>query len=98
VGGFEAQTAQFVTDVRDGLVSFGYQGQRTAEIARNIPVEHVAWFSRYASRLTEPALAEALRVCGATPDESVRFARAIIERIRQLREACAATTITTKTA
>jgi hypothetical protein len=98
VDGFEAQTPQFVTEVRDGLVSFGYQGQRTAEIARNIPVEHVAWFHHCASRLTEPALAEALRVCGATPEESARFARAIVERIRQLGAACAATTITTKTA
>ena len=34
--GFEAQTACFVTGVRDGFVNFGYQGQRTAEITRDI--------------------------------------------------------------
>ncbi len=94
VDGFEAQTPQFVTGVRDGWVNFGYQGQRTAEIARNISVDHVAWFYQYASRLTVPALQDGLRACGATEDEAVRFARAIDQRIRQLGEACGAATIT----
>ena len=88
--GFEAQTPQFVTGVRDGWVNFGYQGQRTAEIARDITVEHVEWFYRYAKRLKEPALHQALLVCGATEDEATAFARALVERIRQLGEACGA--------
>ena len=86
--GFEAQTPQFVTGVRDGWVNFGYQGQRTAEIARDIPVEHVEWFYRYARRLKEPTLREALLACGATEEEAAAFARALVERIRQLGEAC----------
>ncbi len=86
--GFEAQTPQFVTGVRDGWVSFGYQGQRTAEIARDIRVEDAAWFHRHARRLREPALSEALVACGATDDEAQAFARAIVARIRQLGEAC----------
>ena len=94
VEGFEAQTPQFVTGVRDGWVNFGYQGQRTAEIARNISVDHVAWFYRYASRLTEPALRHGLCACGATDEEARRFARAILERIRQLGEACGAAAAT----
>jgi hypothetical protein len=88
--GFEAQTPQFVTGVRDGWVNFGYQGQRTAEIARDIRVEDVAWFYRHARRLTEPALRQALVLCGATEDEAQTFARAIAARIRQLGEACGA--------
>lgn len=88
--GFEAQTPQFVTGVRDGWVNFGYQGQRTAEIARDISVEDVAWFYGYARRLEEPALRQALLVCGATGAEADTFARALVDRIRQLGEACGA--------
>ena len=69
-------------------VNFGYQGQRTAEIARGITVEDVAWFYGYARRLTEAALRGGLLACGATDEEATRFARALIERIRQLGEAC----------
>jgi hypothetical protein len=93
VHGFEAQTPQFVTGVQDGWVNFGYQGQRTAEIARDIPAEHVAWFYRYAERIGEPALREALKACGADDDEAVRFARALRDRIRQLGDACRAAAV-----
>lgn len=88
--GFEAQTPQFVTGVRDGGVTFGYQGQRTAEIARPIAVADVAWFYRYARRLTAPALRDALLVCGATEEEAQVFSRALVARIRQLGEASGA--------
>lgn len=82
--GFEAQTPQFVTGVKDGWVNFGYQGQRTQEIGRDISVEDVEWFGRYASRLKEPALRQALVACGATDEEAQRFAQALVDRIRQL--------------
>lgn len=88
--GFAAQTPQFVSGVRDGWVSFGYQGQRTAEIARGISVGDAEWFYRYARRLQEPALTQGLLACGATDDEAVTFAGALVERIRQLGEACGA--------
>jgi hypothetical protein len=88
VAGFEAQTPQFVTGVRDGLVTFGYQGQRTAEIAAPIPLHHVEWFWRLASRLDHASLRSGLDVCGATAEESERFAAAIDARIRQLGDAC----------
>jgi hypothetical protein len=82
--GFEAQTAQFITGVRDGYVTFGYQGQRTAEIARGITIDDAEWFYGYARRLSEPSLREGLRACGATEEEATRFSRALLERIRQL--------------
>ena len=88
--GFAAQTPQFVTGVRDGWVNFGYQGQRTAEIARDITVEHVHWFYRYARRIKEPALRQALVACGATEEDATTFARAIADRVRQLGVACGA--------
>ncbi len=85
--GFEAQTAHFVTGVRDGWVNFGYQGQRTGEIARGISVADVAWFYEYARRLTLASVRTGLLTCGATEEEATRFAAAIIERVRQLGEA-----------
>lgn len=88
--GFAAQTPQFVTGVRDGWVNFGYQGQRTQEIARDITVEHVAWFHSFASRLKEPVLREALLACGASDEEAATFAGSLVDRIRQLGEACGA--------
>jgi hypothetical protein len=74
----------FVAGVQDGYVSFGYQGQRTAEIARGITVGNAAWFFGYARRIPEASLVEALRVSGANEDEARRFARAITDRISQL--------------
>jgi hypothetical protein len=69
--------------VPDGWVNFGYQGQR-AEIARDIPVEHVEWFHKYARRSKEPALRQGLNACGATEEEAGVFAASIVERIQQL--------------
>jgi hypothetical protein len=83
--GFEAQTPHFVTGVReDGIVTFGYVGQRTADVAYDIPLEHVQWFYEYASRLKVAHLREGLLASGATDDEATRFARALIKRIEQL--------------
>jgi hypothetical protein len=92
VEGFEAQTESFVTGVSDGFVNFGYQGQRTAEIARGITVEHAAWFYGYAGRLTETALRGGLLACGATGEEATRFARALVDRIHQIGRAAGCTT------
>jgi hypothetical protein len=82
--GFAAQTPGFVTGVVDGCVAFGYVGQRTADVAHGIPLEHVRWFSRYLERLTDDYLARALRASGATPEETLRFVSALRDRIRQL--------------
>jgi hypothetical protein len=82
--GFEAQTPAFATAVQDGVVSFGYAGQRTADIAGGIKIEHARWFHGIAGRLSERQLVDALAASGASEDEQTRFARSIIARIRQL--------------
>ena len=81
--GFEAQTPGFVAGVRDGVVDFGYLGQRS-EIARSIPIAHVRWFYRKVRRITEPALRKGLLASGATEEEASRFARALMTRIEAL--------------
>jgi hypothetical protein len=83
VAGFEAQTPGFVAAVHDGVVDFGYQGQRS-EIGRAIPVAHVRWFYRKAHRITERALRMGLLASGATDEEATRFARALMARIEAL--------------
>jgi hypothetical protein len=82
--GFEAQTPHFVTGVKDGIVQFGYVGQRTADVAHDIPVDHVTWFHDIARRLTDEHLRGGLLASGATEDEAARFARALLDRIAQL--------------
>jgi hypothetical protein len=81
--GFEAQTPGFVAGIRDGVVDFGYQGQRS-EIGRGIPLAHVRWFYRKVRRITEPALRTGLLASGATREEAARFARSLMVRIEAL--------------
>jgi hypothetical protein len=91
VEGFEAQTPAFVTGVSDGFVTFGYAGQRTADIASGIPIDHARWFHGLASRLGDQQLRDALLASGATEEEAARFARSILQRIHRLGEALATT-------
>ena len=81
--GFEAQTPGFVAGVYDGVVDFGYQGQRS-EIGRGIPVAHVRWFHRKVRRITVSALQTGLLASGATQEEATRFARSLMMRIEAL--------------
>jgi hypothetical protein len=92
VDGFEAQTPGFVTGVVDGVVSFGYQGQRTAEIARGITLADAEWLYSYAGRLSEPALRGGFTASGATDEEAARFAAALFHRIQQIGRAAGCVT------
>ena len=82
--GFEAQTPEFVSGVADGLVTFGYSGQRSADIAAGITVEDVRWIARMLSPITDRQLEEALVASGATDTEREQFTRALRARINQL--------------
>ena len=48
--GFAAQTPQFVTGVQNGLLLFGYAGQRTADMSSGIRVDDARWLCRYLGR------------------------------------------------
>ena len=48
---------------------------------RGIPIEHVAWFYRYARRLSAASLRQGLIASGATSEEADIFARAIVEHL-----------------
>jgi hypothetical protein len=86
--GFAVQTPQFVTGVDDGMVLFGYVGQRTADVSGGIRLEDVRWLYRYLGRITDAQLREALLASGASDDEADSFARSLRDRISQLGRAC----------
>ena len=82
--GFAAQTPEFVAGVDEGMVRFGYVGQRTADVAIGISVEDVRWLCRYLGRITDAQLRAALEASGANRDETEHFVGAIRDRINQL--------------
>jgi hypothetical protein len=84
VAAFVAQTPQFVTGVEDGVVKFGYSGQRTEDVASGITPDDVAWLCRYLGQITDSQLDDALRSSGATDEERDQFRTAIRDRINQL--------------
>jgi len=82
--GFAAQTPQFVTGVKDGIVTFGYVGQRTADVADGIRTEDARWLYTYLGRVTDTQLSAALAASGADAAETESFTRSIRERIEQI--------------
>jgi len=82
--GFAEQTPGFVTGVADGCVTFGYTGQRTADVADGISLDDVRWFNRYLALLTDDYLTRALAISGASAEDTPRFVAALRDRIDQL--------------
>ncbi len=84
-GAFAAQNDQFITDVKNGEVWWGYQGQRTMDVVAKITVDDVRWFDRLARRITDEHLRAALRASGAEADEIEQFTAALRGRLDRLR-------------
>jgi hypothetical protein len=83
---FAGQNAQFVTGVDGEVVSFGYQGQRTADLTANISRDDVRWFVRNAHHLTDDHLKAALKASGANREETDLFTAALRARLNRLSE------------
>ena len=83
---YAAQNELFVTGVEDGLVKWGYQGQRTTDLTYDITVDDVRWFYKLAGALSDDQLRAAFRASGATPEEVEHFTAAVRGRIEKLRE------------
>ena len=86
---FEKQTPQFVSAVEDGIVKFGYAGQRTEDLGSGVTPDDVRWLCRYLGRITDAQLDTALLVSGATADERRLFLAALRDRISQLQRVAA---------
>ena len=87
VEAYAAQNESFVTGVaEDGIVQWGYQGQRTADATTGISVDDVRWFYKLAGQLTDDQLRDGFIASGATPDEAGFFTAAMRARIDKLGE------------
>lgn len=86
--GYAAQTDQFITGVENGLVKWGYVGQRTDDAREGIKVADVRWLYAYVGRITDDQLREGLRASGATDEEVECFTSAIRARIERLGRVC----------
>jgi hypothetical protein len=84
---FASQNALFITGVNEGVVQWGYQGQRTADVAYGITVESLEWFDRRAQSITDDHVRAALIASGASEDETSRFTAALRERLDQIHDA-----------
>ena len=84
---FAAQNQYFITGVDNGVVQWGYQGQRTADLVQNITIDDLRWFDQRAQRLTDDHLRAALRASGATDEETSRFTAALRERLDKIHHA-----------
>ena len=81
---FAAQTPQFVSAVEEGVVKFGYAGQRTEDVASGITPQDVQWLCGYLGQLTDAQIDAALLASGASHDEGEQFRSALRDRINQL--------------
>jgi hypothetical protein len=84
--GYAAQTPGFIKGVKDGVVEWGFQGQHTASVAKNITVSDVQWILQYVGRITDAQILTGLRASGATPEEIGMIAPAFRARIDQMRQ------------
>ncbi len=84
--GFASQTKDFVKDVRNGEVRFGYSGQHTTTFVKGIVPADVKWLMTYLGRVTDTQISEALKASGATPDEVSCYTTSLRDRINQLRQ------------
>jgi hypothetical protein len=82
--GFETQTPQFITGVDQGVISFGYTGQRTADVSTDIRTRDAAWLYGYLGQITDDQLRDMLRASGANAEETEVFTRSLRDRITQL--------------
>jgi len=88
--GFAAQTPQFITGVDRDTVTFGYAGQRTADVSTGIGITDVAWLYRYLGRITDAQLRAALEASGASAEDNAAFTQSLCDRIVQLGRVCGA--------
>lgn len=83
--GYTDQTKSFVKGIQHGKVGFSFDGKHREDIANGITVEDVRWLMQYLGRITDDQIRAALKASGASESETACFARAVRDRIEQLR-------------
>lgn len=84
---YRDQTPDFVRQLSDSQLQFGYRGQHTSDFTSGISAADARWLLQYLGRVTDAQLRAGLRASGASPAEEDCFAQAIAQRIELLRRA-----------
>lgn len=84
--GYREQSKEFVREVKDGKVRFGFSGQHDGNFKDDIRPADVRWLLQYIGRLTDTQIRSALRASGASSHEQACFARSLRTRILQLHQ------------
>jgi len=84
VSAYERQTRDFIKDVRNGTIVWGYDGKHGHDIADGITLSDVRWLLPYLSRITDEELRAGFVASGATVATAERFTRSLRSRIAQM--------------
>lgn len=82
---FSQQTPSFARGVDGNRVGFGFEGLHMDDFKSDITVADVRWLLRYLGRITDAQLRIGLKSSGANPAEVACYAKALRQRIDQLR-------------
>jgi hypothetical protein len=83
--GFTEQGDAWVAVDRRARLRFRYAGHHTSDFSQDITAEDGAWLMQYLGRITDAQIRGGLAAAGANPSEQDCFARALRDRIEQLR-------------
>jgi hypothetical protein len=83
--GYAAQTPDFIKDVKNGVVHWGFHGKHTDDFTHDISVSDVGWLLQYLGRITDRQIRTGLRASGANTEETECFANTIHARIDQMK-------------
>lgn len=84
--GYTAESPEFVKGVQGGSVAFGWSGVINEGFRTGIPPAHVRWLMQYLGKISDAQLVAALKAAGANPAETACFAKALRQRIEELRK------------
>jgi hypothetical protein len=84
---YAGQTRDFIKEVKEGEVRFGFSGQHDNRFKEDIRIADVRWLLQYVGRLTDTQIRSALLASGANRHEVECFTRAFRTRVMLLRQA-----------
>ncbi|PWU12404.1 MAG: hypothetical protein C5B51_00695 [Terriglobia bacterium] len=82
---FYEQSPRFVRLAENGL-EWGYSGQHTKLLTRDIRFSDIAWLMQYLGRVTDPQLRAGLLASGASEEETRYYVEGLRQRIGQLQK------------
>jgi hypothetical protein len=82
---FLRQSGDFV-DLKDGGFHWGYVGQHSALLTKDLQFSDIRWLLQYLGRLSDDQLRAALDSSGASPEEAALYVKGLRMRIDALRK------------